>query len=188
MTDDQKPTHIAPAIDEALAAIIKRNVEQITKRKEATKAKHVPKPARTEQELTAELKARGLPVPGDPGWTYMAKKQAEGRMNRRQAPERVDLRLATELCLDLAMFRYKGLVFLSKDMILWRATANYARLVERMKAEQEKLSLAHPEPVLEGRYDAIFKSLTSPVLLPKGIELVKPEGWALACTGTGIKP
>ncbi len=167
--DGRKAEPIAPVIDRTLAEIIRKNVE----RRIIKPARLPAKPQRTQEEIVAATLGRSTVVHAKPlPWAVEQIKQAEDRINRRpQVPTRtfgpalipVTLRDATELPFPATMFRLNGAVFISTTANVWRATTQYDRLVERLRAA---------DPVA---HIAIFKSLTSPTVVPRNVTLIKPK-------------
>lgn len=177
--DGRKAEHISTAVDRTLAEIIRKNVE-----KRISGQRTIVKRAKTQEEIVAATLAKNRTEvvrhaaftevrPIGPSVPYMDAKQAEDRMHRRpvqpvvkMALIPITLRLATELPFPAVSFKLNGAVFVSVDLRVWRATTQYDRLVARFTPETP-----------EAARSAIFKSLTSPTVLPRNVTLIKPPNF-----------
>lgn len=193
--DGRKAEHIAPAIDRTLAEIIRKNVE-----KRISGNRTIIKRAKTQEEIVAATLGRSTVVPPAPlplsSWSPAAVKQAEDRMHRRPtmpphaiAVEKarqaamipVTLRIATELPFPAVSFKHNGAVFVSTDLRVWRATTQYDRLVARLTSN-------HTEPIPAAVLTSVFKSLTSPTVLPRNVTLIKPPNFTFVAPPPVVTP
>lgn len=177
--DGRKAEPISTAIDRTLAEIIRKNVE-----KRIAPQRVVIKKARTQAEIVAATLGRKEPTEIVRHVAFTEVRPVGPSIpERRPAPPRpalipVTLRVATELPFPAVMVRLNGAVFVSLDLRVWRATTQYDRLVARFT----------PEVAVPAARLAIFKSLTSPTVLPRNVTLIKPPGFEFAVPKPVVVP